>query len=105
MELYEDDLKEIFFKQPEKLMDFNIDLLSCILSLIEIDLSFSFKENYCPLSPQEESLINAKQESTISYPVYQQVFETKHGFIPHLSILDLLFNQGPQSLDYLEQLF
>jgi hypothetical protein len=85
-------------------MDFNIDLLSCILSLIEIDLSFSFKENYTPLSPLEESLINAKKESTISYPVYQQVFATKHGFIPHLSILDLLFNLGPQSLDYLEQL-
>ena len=103
-EFYEDELKEVFFKQPEKLMDFNIDLLSCILSLIEIDLSFSFKENYSPLSPLEESLINAKKESTISYPVYQQVFATKHGFIPHLSILDLLFNLGPQSLDYLERL-
>ena len=103
-EFYEDELKEVFFKQPEKLMDFNIDLLSCILSLIEIDLSFSFKKNYSPLSPLEESLINAKKESTISYPVYQQVFATKHGFIPHLSFLDLLFNLGPQSLDYLERL-
>ena len=103
-EFYEDDLKEVFFKQPEKLMDFNIDLLSCIFSLIETDLSFSFKEDFSPLSPLEESLINAKKESTISYPVYQQVFATKHGFIPHLSILDLLFNLGPQSLDYLERL-
>ena len=71
---------------------------------LEIDLSYSFKESYSPLTPLEESLINAKKQSTISQPVYQQVFATKHGFIPHLSILDLLFNMGPQSIDYLEQL-
>jgi hypothetical protein len=85
-------------------MDFNIDLLACILSLLEVDISFSFKENYSPLSTLEESLINAKKETSINYPVYQQVFTTKHGFIPHLSIVDLLFNQGPQSIDYLELL-
>ena len=103
-EFYEDELKEVFFRQPKKLMDYNIDLLKCILSLLEIDLSYSFKESYSPLTPLEESLINAKKQSTISQPVYQQVFATKHGFIPHLSILDLLFNLGPQSIDYLEQL-
>ena len=103
-EFYEDELKEVFFRQPKKLMDYNIDLLECILSLLEIDLSYSFKESYSPLTPLEESLINAKKQSTISQPVYQQVFATKHGFIPHLSILDLLFNLGPQSIDYLEQL-
>ena len=103
-EFYEDELKEVFFKQPKKLMDYNIDLLKCILSLIEIDISFSFKEGYSPLSPIEESLINAKKQSTINCPVYQQVFAAKHGFIPQLSIIDLLFNLGPQSLDYLEQL-
>lgn len=103
-EFYEDELKEVFFRQPKKLMDYNIDLLECILSLLEIDLSYSFKESYSPLTSLEESLINAKKQSTISQPVYQQVFATKHGFIPHLSILDLLFNLGPQSIDYLEQL-
>lgn len=103
-EFYEDELKEVFFRQPKKLMDYNIDLLECILSLLEIDLSYSFKESYSPLTSLEESLINAKKQSTISQPVYQQVFATKHGFIPHLSILDLLFNLGPQSINYLEQL-
>ena len=103
-EFYEDELKEVFFKQPKKLMDYNIDLLKCILSLLEIDIPYSFKESYSPLSSLEESLINAKKQSSVSHPVYQQVFATKHGFIPHLSILDLLFNLGPQSIDYLEQL-
>ena len=103
-EFYEDELKEVFFKQPEKLMDFNIGLLKCILSFLEIDFSFSFEEDYSSLSSLEESLINAKKEATINYPIYQQVFANKHGFIPHLSIVDLLFNLGPQSIDYLERL-
>ena len=33
---------------------------------------------------------------------YTQVFEEKQGFIPNLSILDLLFNEGPNSLNVLE---
>jgi len=32
---------------------------------------------------------------------YYQVFEDKHGFLPDLSVVDLLFNQGPQSKSYL----
>ena len=35
---------------------------------------------------------------------YNQVFMEKHGFIPNLSILDLLFNLGPESVDYLTDL-
>ena len=85
-------------------MDFNIGLLKCILSFLEIDFSFSFEEDYSSLSSLEESLINAKKEVTINYPIYQQVFENKHGFIPHVSIVDLLFNLGSQSLDYIERL-
>lgn len=103
-EFYQDELKESFFKQPEKLSDFNLHLLKTILSLIEVATTYSFKENYTPLSALEENLINAKLKPLNSFPVYQQVFAPKHGFISHLSILDLLFNEGPQSLDYLEQL-
>ncbi|WP_375181997.1 WbqC family protein [Chryseobacterium sp.] len=32
---------------------------------------------------------------------YIQVFESKYGFIPNLSILDLLFNEGPNSINFL----
>jgi hypothetical protein len=33
-----------------------------------------------------------------------QVFDNKHGFIPNLSVLDLIFNLGPESYDYLDQM-
>ena len=42
-------------------------------------------------------------DSLESIPAYQQVFEERTGFMPQLSILDLLFCTGPQALDYLKK--
>ena len=47
-------------------------------------------------------LVNAKKEPDYPFDTYTQVFNDKHGFIPNLSILDLLFNEGPNALNYLE---
>jgi hypothetical protein len=44
-------------------------------------------------------LINAKKE--VEIPFYNQVFQEKKGFIPDLSILDLMFNEGPNAINYL----
>lgn len=43
-------------------------------------------------------------EVLLEYPKYTQVFSNKHGFIPNLSIIDLLFNVGPETENYLENL-
>ena len=40
-----------------------------------------------------------------TYPIYAQVFDLKYGFIPELSVLDLLFNEGPKGIDVLNKLF
>ena len=50
-----------------------------------------------------DDLIIAKHGLKKKTPLYQQVFQFKHGFISNLSILDLLFNLGPQSLEYLKK--
>lgn len=42
------------------------------------------------------------KEVPYTFETYTQVFNNKHGFIPNLSILDLLFNEGPNALNYLE---
>ena len=49
-------------------------------------------------------LANAKTNPRGDFPAYPQVFEDRHGFIPNLSVLDLLFNEGPSARDYLQAL-
>jgi hypothetical protein len=45
--------------------------------------------------------IHPKNDSDISLKSYFQVFQERNGFLPNLSIIDLVFNQGPQSIKYL----
>lgn len=100
-EFYEDELREEFFTDEPYLAKFNIKLIALIMQWLDFPFDFSVEEKYMPLTEEEGFYINAKVEPKISLPPYNQVFETKHGFLPHLSVLDLIFNLGPQSRDYL----
>lgn len=48
-------------------------------------------------------MVNPKAALDLSFTEYTQVFTQKHGFIPNLSILDLLFNEGPNTVNFLNQ--
>jgi len=100
-EFYEDDLKSIFFVESEFLMDYNYQLIENLCDWLEVDFPNQKTNIYQPLNPREEQLILAKNKADILLNRYPQVFETKHGFISNLSILDLLFNLGPESSTYL----
>ena len=60
----------------------------------------SYEANYPELIDYRES-INPKRETDFNQKPYFQVFEDRKGFIKNLSIVDLLFNQGPHSINYL----
>lgn len=104
-EFYEDELAPIFEGKPEFLLDFNYKCTEFILDCLQIDMSitktttFNLNENndYRYLVNPKDKRIGANFES------YIQVFQDKHGFIPNLSILDLLFAEGPNALTYLEK--
>ena len=100
-EFYEDDLHPYYHQKFEKLMDFNIALIKKILSLLDVEVDLLTKEN---VDEEFTDLIIAKKKLNKVNPHYHQVFQSKHGFINNLSILDLLFNLGPQSLEYLRQI-
>ena len=76
-----------------------------VCDCLQIDITFSKSESY---QKQVEDLtdfrylVNAKMEQPQFEP-YTQVFNSKHGFLNNLSILDLLFNEGPNALSYLER--
>ena len=100
-EFYEHDLHPFFHKRQESLVDLNIQLIIKILSLLEVNIDITKEEE---ITNEFRNLILAKQKINNSNPVYSQVFGSKHGYLDNLSILDLLFNLGPESVDYLMKL-
>ena len=77
-----------------------ICLIKKILSLLDAPVSLHKSEKAIN---EFTDLIIAKHKFKRENPSYQQVFQSKHGFINNLSILDLIFNLGPQSMEYLVQ--
>ena len=107
---YEDDLYPFFNEKWKFLFDFNLKIIELICELLEIEtfpeLTGNFEEipentlNFREaLSPKKH---RAAPDFQFNPQPYTQVFEERHGFIPNLSILDLLFNEGPNSLNILE---
>lgn len=89
----------------ETLMELNSKLLSLLIKKIKIECEISFTNDYIPLPEKQDLriLISPKKEMSgmAQFTPYEQVFSTKTPFLPNLSILDLLFNLGPESNDYL----
>ncbi len=67
-------------------------------------LDFKKKFNISGVFTDYEKLIQTKGKNEKNFPKYPQVFEYKYGFIKNLSILDLIFNIGPESNNYLNSI-
>jgi hypothetical protein len=105
---YQDELQEIFLKKHEKLINFNTELINKLIELIDIEVKISFTDDFVKPDNLENDFrfsISPKAESKIqSFPNYVQVFTDRHGFIKNLSIIDLLFNMGPETRSYLNKI-
>jgi len=104
-EYYEDDFARFYEDKFDYLFDFNEQLLRMVLGFIKLKTDLHFTEEYLPTHPgltDYRASFSAKKETGFEQQkTYFQVFEERKGFIPNLSIADLLFNQGPQSINYL----
>lgn len=104
-EYFEDDLRPIFEKKHTYMLDLNFEVFDLLNDALGIKIQFEKTTEYFHDIPEKSDLrylVNGKKDSTVIEP-YTQVFETKHGFINNLSILDLLFNEGRHAVDYLKQ--
>lgn len=104
-EYYIDDLKPLFTKQYDSILEFNLACFEVICDALQLDITINktteFKKNYAD-NLDLRGLVNAKKDTAPQFDNYTQVFSPKHGYINNLSILDLLFNEGPSALSYLE---
>lgn len=96
-EYLQDDLLHIYNKEWTYLMDFNEAMIQKCCELIDIHPQMSRTTEFIPQAKGDLS-------GGSVVPSYYQVFAHKHGFIPNLSIIDLIFNMGPESIFVLEKM-
>jgi len=103
-EFYEDEFALFYEKRWDYLFDYNLEIFQLLLKFLKLNVSWSFTERY---EKEYEGLndlrenIHPKISGTHTARPYFQVFEDRRGFMPNLSIVDLLFNQGPQAAQFI----
>lgn len=104
-EYYEDELTPFYRKNFVFLFDYNLEMLAWIFKQFKKPAAFKFTSEYqAAVSPEADFRTKIQFKSTpLLFPAkpYHQVFEDRAGFLPNMSIVDLLFNQGPQAKNYL----
>ncbi len=109
-EYYIDDLMVFFNERHRYLYDFNLQIMQVICRLMKMPFNARESNEYIKTNSETIDLrdgIHPKlswQETDLDFipQRYAQVFDDKFGFKPNLSILDLLFNMGPQAKDIIE---
>ena len=115
-EYYADELQLFYKKEYDLLWDWNLDLLKKMMELTGVDCQIELTDCYVPTIEDQaaKSVFDYrnsiqpkksrhKEDSAFKNVSYGQVFIEKHGFLPNLSILDLLFCQGPSASEILRQ--
>lgn len=103
-EYYEDEFAPLYEQKVNYLIEYNEKFLQLLLKLLKLKISYSFaldfEKGYSDLEDYRNA-IHPKISSSYQTKPYFQVFEDRNGFMPNLSVVDLLFNQGPQSINYI----
>ena len=104
-EYYEDDFHTFYNQKYDFLFDYNIKQLELIFKVLKIKKPIEFTDLYVKDYDDAfdyRNTIHPKKETVyLNQKPYYQLFGDRTGFIPNLSVIDLIFNQGPQSKNYL----
>lgn len=107
-EYYEDRFKELYFSgETDNLLSFNLRAHRLICGLLGADTDTAVSQAY-QADPQDtldlREAFSPKRAGDTVFPPYTQVFDDRLGFLPNLSIVDLLFCCGPQAAEYLKNI-
>ena len=104
-EYYEDDLLPFYeHKKFDYLIDFNESIQQVIIALLQQSISTRRTQTYVGDSDDYLNYLQKftpKKKKVHNFPTYFQVFQNKMGFIENLSVIDVLFNLGPETVGYL----
>ena len=108
-EYYQDDLFAVLDSRPDCLLDLNSRITEILMRLLGLRCSISFTDSYIKdygpgFMDLREAIHPKKTVPEVfrdRFKPYYQVFSAKFGFLPGLSALDLLFNEGPNAVSFL----
>lgn len=114
-EYYQDDIRPFFEKRWDYLLDFNEAIREKMCELLDIQPKVSYSLEFREVANSQLSTLNSQlkdyregihpkhpmADPDFEAKPYYQVYQQKHGFLVNLSVLDLLFNMGPEGIFYL----
>jgi WbqC-like protein family len=104
-EFYFEEIEKIILKNHEFLIDLNRGLTEAVLKILGIKRSVGYTSSFIPVGEAENDYrysLTPKKHSDFVIKEYSQVFNGNSGFVAGMSIIDLMFNMGPESVYYLE---
>lgn len=106
-EFYEDYFESFFNKEFDDLFNFNLELFKIINKLLNLNIEYSFTDKFEKkysdnINDLRSHFLPRKKDIDFNNKEYIQVFSSKIGFFPNLSILDLLFCEGPNAISFLK---
>ena len=105
-EFFEDHFIKLFERKEKFLLDINIKSIELICEFLDLNLNYTFSkeyiDNYNSVSDLRELSEKKRNSSVFKTNPYMQVFFEKYGFIQNLSVIDLIFNEGINSLNVIK---
>ena len=103
-QFYFENIEKIISGKIDFLLDLNMELIQSILKMLKMEIKLTYTTYFIPVRTAENDFrykVTPKEKSQFLSKEYIQVFDKGTGFISGLSILDLIFNKGPEAVDYL----
>ena len=100
-DLYAPIIEQFYTKEYHSLVEYNMEILSTILRLLNVEKKFSISESYVTADDGDIDFRPKNFEGSAAIPEYFQLFSDRMPFVPNLSILDLLMSEGPSTKEFL----
>ena len=101
---YADEFRPFYEQRFDRLVELNGAIVAKVCELLDLRPKIILAENYHQSADGEQDLrelirpkTDFRFDADFTPSEYYQVFRQKLGFLPNLSIADLLFNMGPES--------